>query len=82
MMWCMMHYEFALGPTKYLPFSTGKPTIKQLTEKASSDGNSKVLICEADGSPQPEVQWSINGTNVSLGTGGGLLLLLTRCRDM
>ncbi|XP_031428508.1 CD166 antigen homolog A isoform X2 [Clupea harengus] len=41
----------------------GKPTIKQLTEKASSDGNSKVLICEADGSPQPEVQWSINGTN-------------------
>ncbi|XP_048124848.1 CD166 antigen homolog A isoform X2 [Alosa alosa] len=41
----------------------GKPSIKFLTEKLSSDGNSKVLICVAEGSPEPNVQWSVNGTN-------------------
>lgn len=41
----------------------GKPLIKDLTEKPGSDGTSKVLICEAEGSPEPSVQWSVNGTN-------------------
>lgn len=41
----------------------GKPLITHLTESPSPDGNSKVLSCEADGSPEPSVQWSINGTN-------------------
>lgn len=45
----------------------GAPVIKSLIKKKGSDGTmSKVLICEAEGSPKPTVQWSINGTNVSL----------------
>lgn len=54
--------------SKWLAFSVcpGKPLIKDLTEKPGSDGTSKVLICEAEGSPEPTVEWSVNGTNVSL----------------
>lgn len=64
----------------------GKPLIKDLTETPGSDGTSKVLICEAEGAPEPIVQWSVNGTNVSLsafstGTSADLLLL-TRCHDI
>ncbi|KAJ8347635.1 hypothetical protein SKAU_G00262240 [Synaphobranchus kaupii] len=41
----------------------GQPTIKSITKILSNDGQHKVLTCEAEGSPKPSVQWSINGTN-------------------
>ncbi|XP_072514701.1 CD166 antigen homolog A isoform X2 [Salminus brasiliensis] len=41
----------------------GTPVITRLTKKRSTDGKNKVLTCEAEGSPQPDVQWSVNGTN-------------------
>ncbi|XP_010900058.2 CD166 antigen homolog A [Esox lucius] len=41
----------------------GKPVINRLTKLRSEDGRHKVLICEAEGAPQPSVQWSINGTD-------------------
>ncbi|KAL7847560.1 hypothetical protein AOLI_G00222780 [Acnodon oligacanthus] len=41
----------------------GIPVITRLTKQRSTDGKNKVLICEAEGSPQPNVQWSVNGTN-------------------
>ncbi|KAL2095407.1 hypothetical protein ACEWY4_010126 [Coilia grayii] len=41
----------------------GKPKINYLTEQLSADGKTKVLSCQAEGSPEPSVQWSINGTN-------------------
>lgn len=41
----------------------GIPVIKSLTKKRSTDGKNKVLTCEAEGSPQPDVYWSVNGTN-------------------
>ncbi|XP_051933466.1 CD166 antigen homolog A-like isoform X2 [Hippocampus zosterae] len=40
----------------------GAPVIKQLSKQRSEDGQHKVLICEAEGSPKPSVSWSINGT--------------------
>ncbi|XP_030601175.1 CD166 antigen homolog isoform X1 [Archocentrus centrarchus] len=40
----------------------GAPVIKQLSKDRSKDGQHKVLICEAEGSPKPAVSWSINGT--------------------
>ncbi|XP_047660990.1 CD166 antigen homolog A isoform X2 [Tachysurus fulvidraco] len=40
----------------------GTPVIKSLTKERSPDGNAKVLICVAEGSPEPEVSWSVNGT--------------------
>lgn len=46
-------------------FSSGTPKIKSLTKHRSSDGKHKDLMCEAEGSPQPDVQWSVNGTKVS-----------------
>lgn len=33
-----------------------------VVKKLSEDGQRKVLICEAEGSPKPAVSWSINGT--------------------
>ncbi|KAK2847406.1 hypothetical protein Q5P01_010405 [Channa striata] len=41
----------------------GAPVIKQLLKKRGEDGQHKVLICEAEGSPKPAVTWSINGTS-------------------
>ncbi|XP_066534188.1 activated leukocyte cell adhesion molecule b isoform X4 [Hoplias malabaricus] len=43
----------------------GAPVINKLTKHRSNDGNFKVLKCEAEGSPKPTVQWSINGTNAT-----------------
>ncbi|XP_057176270.1 CD166 antigen homolog A isoform X1 [Triplophysa rosa] len=41
----------------------GTPKIRSLTKHRSTDGKHKVLTCEAEGSPQPDVLWSVNGTN-------------------
>lgn len=41
----------------------GKPKITSLTKHRSYDGKHKVLTCEAEGSPKPEVLWNVNGTN-------------------
>ncbi|XP_043107065.1 CD166 antigen homolog A isoform X1 [Puntigrus tetrazona] len=41
----------------------GIPRITSLTKHRSYDGKHKVLTCEAEGSPKPDVQWSVNGTN-------------------
>ncbi|KAM9319004.1 CD166 antigen homolog A-like [Pholidichthys leucotaenia] len=40
----------------------GAPVIRHLSKQRSEDGQHKVLICEAEGSPKPAVSWSINGT--------------------
>ncbi|XP_073730414.1 CD166 antigen homolog A isoform X2 [Misgurnus anguillicaudatus] len=40
----------------------GKPEIKSLTKHRSNDGNHKVLTCVAYGSPEPKVEWNVNGT--------------------
>ncbi|XP_044211004.1 CD166 antigen homolog A-like isoform X1 [Thunnus albacares] len=40
----------------------GAPVIKQLSKQRGEDGQHKVLICVAEGSPKPAVSWSINGT--------------------
>nr|XP_046245332.1 CD166 antigen homolog isoform X2 [Scatophagus argus] len=42
----------------------GAPIIRQLFKKRGEDGQHKVLICEAEGSPKPAVSWSINGTSL------------------
>ncbi|XP_054649976.1 CD166 antigen homolog isoform X2 [Dunckerocampus dactyliophorus] len=42
----------------------GAPVIKQLSKERGEDGQHKVLICEAEGSPKPSVSWSINGTSL------------------
>ncbi|XP_016413886.1 CD166 antigen homolog A isoform X2 [Sinocyclocheilus rhinocerous] len=41
----------------------GDPKIMSLTKRRSNDGKHKILTCEAEGSPKPDVQWSVNGTN-------------------
>ncbi|XP_016355960.1 CD166 antigen homolog isoform X2 [Sinocyclocheilus anshuiensis] len=41
----------------------GGPKIMSLTKRRSNDGKHKILTCEAEGSPKPDVQWSVNGTN-------------------
>ncbi|XP_039986060.1 CD166 antigen homolog isoform X2 [Xiphias gladius] len=41
----------------------GAPVIRQLSKQRGEDGQHKVLICEAEGSPKPAVSWSINGTS-------------------
>ncbi|XP_026219195.1 CD166 antigen homolog isoform X1 [Anabas testudineus] len=41
----------------------GAPVITQLSKQRSEDGQHKVLICQAEGSPKPAVTWSINGTS-------------------
>lgn len=41
----------------------GVPVIKQLHKQPGKDGTHEVLICEAEGSPKPDVSWSINGTS-------------------
>lgn len=43
---------------------TGAPVILQLSKQRGDDGQHKVLVCEAEGSPKPSVSWSINGTLV------------------
>lgn len=43
---------------------TGAPVIRQLSKQRGDDGQHKVLVCEAEGSPKPSVSWSINGTSV------------------
>lgn len=43
----------------------GSPVIKNLIKNRAGSVN-KVLTCEAEGFPKPTVQWSVNGTNVSL----------------
>lgn len=46
-------------------FYLGTPKIRSLTKHRTTDGKHKILTCEAEGSPQPDVIWSVNGTNVS-----------------
>lgn len=41
----------------------GAPVIIELFKQRSEDGQHKVLICEAEGSPKPAVTWSVNGTS-------------------
>ncbi|KAI5099892.1 CD166 antigen-like A isoform X1 [Silurus meridionalis] len=41
----------------------GMPVIKSLKKERSTDGKAKVLICVAEGAPEPEVTWSVNGTH-------------------
>ncbi|XP_067364230.1 CD166 antigen homolog A-like isoform X2 [Channa argus] len=41
----------------------GAPVIRRLSKQRGIDGQHKVLICEAEGSPKPAVTWSINGTS-------------------
>ncbi|XP_026797556.3 CD166 antigen homolog A isoform X1 [Pangasianodon hypophthalmus] len=41
----------------------GIPVIKILRKEKSTDGKAKVLICHGEGSPEPEVSWSVNGTH-------------------
>ncbi|XP_051972941.1 CD166 antigen homolog A-like isoform X2 [Xyrauchen texanus] len=41
----------------------GTPRIVSLTKHRSNNGKNKILTCEAEGLPKPEVQWSVNGTN-------------------
>uniref|UniRef100_A0A8C2DZN2 Activated leukocyte cell adhesion molecule a n=1 Tax=Cyprinus carpio TaxID=7962 RepID=A0A8C2DZN2_CYPCA len=41
----------------------GGPKIMRLTKHRSNDGKHKILTCEAEGSPKPDVQWSVNGTD-------------------
>ncbi|XP_061074222.1 CD166 antigen homolog isoform X2 [Conger conger] len=41
----------------------GMPVIKSLNKVRGNDGKHKVLICEVEGSPKPNVLWSINGTS-------------------
>ncbi|XP_051522077.1 CD166 antigen homolog A-like isoform X2 [Myxocyprinus asiaticus] len=43
----------------------GRPVIKNLIKKRSDESMTKILRCEAEGSPKPTVQWSVNGTNVA-----------------
>uniref|UniRef100_A0A3Q2QC40 Activated leukocyte cell adhesion molecule b n=1 Tax=Fundulus heteroclitus TaxID=8078 RepID=A0A3Q2QC40_FUNHE len=40
----------------------GAPVIRNLLKLHDKDGQRKVLICEAEGSPKPAVSWNINGT--------------------
>ncbi|XP_062329204.1 CD166 antigen homolog isoform X2 [Osmerus eperlanus] len=40
----------------------GPPVIRRLIKQRGEDGQHKVLVCEAEGSPKPSVAWSINGT--------------------
>ncbi|XP_045930307.1 CD166 antigen homolog A-like [Micropterus dolomieu] len=42
----------------------GAPVIRQLSKQLGDDGQHKVLICEAEGSPKPAFFWSINGTSL------------------
>uniref|UniRef100_H2SSX6 Activated leukocyte cell adhesion molecule b n=1 Tax=Takifugu rubripes TaxID=31033 RepID=H2SSX6_TAKRU len=42
----------------------GAPVIRQLSKQRGDDGQHKVLVCEAEGSPKPSVSWSINGTSL------------------
>ncbi|KAM9358827.1 CD166 antigen homolog A-like [Symphorus nematophorus] len=42
----------------------GAPVISKLVKQRGEDGQYKVLICEAEGSPKPAVSWSINGTSL------------------
>ena len=44
----------------------GAPVINKLTKQRGNDGSFKVLSCEAEGSPKPIVQWSVNGTDVRI----------------
>uniref|UniRef100_A0A4W4F4T0 Ig-like domain-containing protein n=1 Tax=Electrophorus electricus TaxID=8005 RepID=A0A4W4F4T0_ELEEL len=41
----------------------GSPVIKSLKKHRSANGKNKVLVCEAEGSPEPDVHWSVNGTH-------------------
>ncbi|CAG08893.1 unnamed protein product [Tetraodon nigroviridis] len=42
----------------------GAPVIRQLSKQRGDDGQHKVLVCEAEGSPKPSVSWSVNGTSL------------------
>lgn len=55
---------FNSGVSQMLHPLTGAPVIRQLSKQRGDDGQHKVLVCEAEGSPKPSVSWSINGTSV------------------
>jgi len=44
----------------------GSPVIKNLIKNRGVGSVNKVLTCEAEAFPKPTVQWSVNGTDVSL----------------
>lgn len=45
-------------------FASGKPVITSLTKQRSGDAQHKLLVCEAEGVPEPQFQWSVNCTTV------------------
>ena len=48
-------------------FPSGKPLIARLTEdRGADDPKLRVLTCEAEGVPEPQFEWSINTTAVSV----------------
>lgn len=53
----------------------GSPVIKKLI-KERDEGMTKVLKCAAEGFPKPTVQWSGNGSNVSLNDLAYVILMM------
>lgn len=53
----------------------GSPVIKNLI-KERGEGMTKVLKCAAEGFPKPTVQWSVNGSNVSLNDLAHVILIM------
>lgn len=58
--------EVTMGPLRKKEFFRltveGAPVIRNLLKQHDKDGHRKVLICEAEGSPEPVVSWNINGS--------------------
>ena len=59
-----MRYLSCPGLAGEMRLVTGPPVIQRLIKQRGEDGQHKVLVCEAEGSPKPSVAWSINGTLV------------------
>lgn len=69
-------YFFYSDVSEELRPVAGAPVIKQLSKQRGEDGQHKVLICEAEGSPKPAVSWSINGTSVCTNSHTHLLSII------
>ena len=59
-----MRYLSCPGLAGEMRLVTGPPVIRKLIKQRGEDGQHKILVCEAEGSPKPSVSWSINGTLV------------------